>query len=1373
MESLAVLCASDEFRNHFDVQYSESLCILWQNITEELDLLIHDEKSSNCYKIFLRDSLIPVISKIFLEIQSLNDNQPQRHEDASRCLMHKLMNLNEDPLLNLVARECSQIIMYKILSKRLPTTLEISHKLGSYSTRSSTQPCTLFQKEQSSEHESICGEFLDDDHHNHHHDKQMCTDHQTENEYEMTIINNDAVESYIEKQFNLMVKEIELHLSGSIQEEHDSLVQFLQYPMNSIDNFSYDSFIASLVQHAYDLIKLGSEDQFVRLLQVFNSLSKASMEKPMVSETGQNTAHYILCSNGICDLIVRCIENPSTSETVFIMAIELAINLLKYGNKHVQECFYSILSKPKIHEDFFNVIFQRIHNAYSQAENLTKNRSSVEEDVMTLTNYPGYTHQVSIVKNVPAVKTLKFLQTLCNRSNLKLQEILRVQPHNVTTFNLVEEMKSLFLKMWEMNDHIVITSITTGNNDKSSDDNPQLFNATCKKFEEQRKVNHMTRLKPHSPIEKKKVKNIPNYTNTYKRSVQTLISNRANENQEITQTQKNSNNNNNNNANNSGPLNACQAEIIILILTCLTEFCQGPCVNNQNDIVFGSPDILYKLVNLILDTPGWIINNNKLKDNTCLLTDINFSSIKLLLAVLEGRIEDSVYQRLLDLWPIDSLINTVRNYYILSQNSDVARDHSGELIHKSGHMLFILAQHLYRCFPVILKHMKISDNNDNNFSKTDLSRTKWSELNYQNAIEAKHLYRLESIDDNSSSTNDVRKLRLDITIIKRSIKNQSDSFSCLQHYSMNTAQIEIVRENNIIERLIYPIPEICHYLTNAKKHQLLNWTVMDDDHSKIPSMFEMIEDIYAEMLCAKHMLVHTWIHWFSLRSQWISDASFYQTLCLNVLLVIFYPFQEESLSLSFTKIEEEITLIPLAILAVILCLICSNQFTVQIYVGLEALYLLLICGSENIISVMGLTNLIFRLFNLIIIYKQHRLIMQYKNHLSTNQSKSGSEAYSQQLTSSEISEEKQTVFTSLLHLSFQNYNFLSVKKLLNWIFSSLIHLKSQNISQLHNKVIQHAILIIFAVFGVFLHPLFHSLVLLDIITREETLLNVVRSVTKNGRSIFLTGILALIIIYLYSIIGFTYFRDDFAVEVDPTKDNEEINGNTEHRCDSLRMCMLTTLREGLLNGGGIGEALRRPSNKDSSFIFRTIYDLSFFVIVIVIILNLIFGVIVDTFAALRQEKQNSEELNKNHCSVCGLHRSAFDHSNTSFDEHVEVDHNVWHYIYFIIYLKTKSVNDLTGPEIYINKLIKKREFKWIPRRRAMTLHIMETVSPKKSEEIDNLRKQLEKTMSAVHSLNEGFKNLSKQITKENMEKSKEKLISCITNSLSNHINGEE
>lgn len=56
--------------------------------------------------------------------------------------------------------------------------------------------------------------------------------------------------------------------------------------------------------------------------------------------------------------------------------------------------------------------------------------------------------------------------------------------------------------------------------------------------------------------------------------------------------------------------------------------------------------------------------------------------------------------------------------------------------------------------------------------------------------------------------------------------------------------------------------------------------------------------------------------------------------------------------------------------------------------------------------------------------------------------------------------------------------------------------------------------------------------LFDVVYREETLLNVIRSVTRNGRSIILTAVLAIILVYMFSIIGFIFFKDDFLVPVD-------------------------------------------------------------------------------------------------------------------------------------------------------------------------------------------------------------------------------------------------
>lgn len=238
----------------------------------------------------------------------------------------------------------------------------------------------------------------------------------------------------------------------------------------------------------------------------------------------------------------------------------------------------------------------------------------------------------------------------------------------------------------------------------------------------------------------------------------------------------------------------------------------------------------------------------------------------------------------------------------------------------------------------------------------------------------------------------------------------------------------------------------------------------------------------------------------------------------------------------------------------------------------------------------------------------------------------------------------------------------------------------------------------------------------------------IRSVTRNGRSIILTAILALILVYLFSIIGYLFFRDDFLLEVENnkqqtsasvtiealkfensmenlsnatncshqidgvtlnlyklddrsnklfqtnrtnskqfcsyrSKSNNQNNGSNdqmiiesnrnlsnlsseietiendelpkERACDSLLMCIITTMNHGLRNGGGIGDVLRSPSSTESLFVARVIYDLLFFFIVIIIILNLIFGVIIDTFADLRSEKQQKEEILRNTCFICG------------------------------------------------------------------------------------------------------------------------------------------
>ena len=66
-----------------------------------------------------------------------------------------------------------------------------------------------------------------------------------------------------------------------------------------------------------------------------------------------------------------------------------------------------------------------------------------------------------------------------------------------------------------------------------------------------------------------------------------------------------------------------------------------------------------------------------------------------------------------------------------------------------------------------------------------------------------------------------------------------------------------------------------------------------------------------------------------------------------------------------------------------------------------------------------------------------------------------------------------------------------------------------------------------------------------------------------------------------------------------------------------------------------GPSLPASLPQESLFPARVVYDLLFFFIVIIIVLNLIFGVIIDTFADLRSEKQKKEEILKTTCFICG------------------------------------------------------------------------------------------------------------------------------------------
>ena len=87
------------------------------------------------------------------------------------------------------------------------------------------------------------------------------------------------------------------------------------------------------------------------------------------------------------------------------------------------------------------------------------------------------------------------------------------------------------------------------------------------------------------------------------------------------------------------------------------------------------------------------------------------------------------------------------------------------------------------------------------------------------------------------------------------------------------------------------------------------------------------------------------------------------------------------------------------------------------------------------------------------------------------------------------------------------------------------------------------------------------------------------------------------------------------------------------------------------------------------YLIKLFHDISFFIIIKIIWLNILFGIIVDTFAQLREQKSFIIEDKKNKCFICNYDRFTFDkNSEGGFERHIAKDHNLWFYVYYIVHL---------------------------------------------------------------------------------------------------------
>ena len=144
------------------------------------------------------------------------------------------------------------------------------------------------------------------------------------------------------------------------------------------------------------------------------------------------------------------------------------------------------------------------------------------------------------------------------------------------------------------------------------------------------------------------------------------------------------------------------------------------------------------------------------------------------------------------------------------------------------------------------------------------------------------------------------------------------------------------------------------------------------------------------------------------------------------------------------------------------------------------------------------------------------------------------------------------------------------------------------------------------------------------------------------------------------------------------------NEDEVQRCpqNDLFICWLSALTMALQKNN-MADIMQSRSSEEPSYYFVLIYQFTYYILVITVLLNVIFGIIIDTFGELRTKGAQTKRQMENTCFICGVERFVLDTRGGGFQRHIDHDHNMWSYLFMLAYIAAKDPTDYNGWEQYV------------------------------------------------------------------------------------------
>jgi len=219
--------------------------------------------------------------------------------------------------------------------------------------------------------------------------------------------------------------------------------------------------------------------------------------------------------------------------------------------------------------------------------------------------------------------------------------------------------------------------------------------------------------------------------------------------------------------------------------------------------------------------------------------------------------------------------------------------------------------------------------------------------------------------------------------------------------------------------------------------------------------------------------------------------------------------------------------------------------------------------------------------------------------------------------------------------------------------------------------------------------------MMDLFCQSHVLSTVLVAISAPAKSLAMTFLGVGIVTFVYAAIGFHWFRSAFG----------------DYCNENVLTCTQNVIYQGTRNGiVGLSSMMKQVMPEDSqTWLQRMSYDITYFIVYGVMILNTIVGLIVDSFSSLRANQTARELHLDTQTFIACLDRKRIDAVaqtlgiSDGFAYHETYKQNKWDYMAFVFYLREKRLQDCTGPEQLIFDLLNEGDYKWLPLGHSLLL----------------------------------------------------------------------